>query len=395
MVEVLFNYNGIETIIQCNINDKMKDIINKYIIKTEKNNNNIYYLYNGDKIKEELSFNEQANENDNKRKKMNILVYIKEENINNKENIIKSKDVICPECKENILINIKDYRVNLYECKNNHTKNNISLEEYENTQKIDISKIKCDKCKDKNLGNIFNNEFYICNTCNIKLCPLCKSQHNNNNHNIINYKNKNYICNKHNSNYIKYCKECEENMCILCEKEHKNHNIIYLEYIILEKHEILKQKVDLLNIIDELRNNIEEIKNKFTEVLNTIEIYYKINEDIINNYENKKINYYILKNINEIKENNKKIIKDLNNINNENDEIKTFNYIMNIYDNINYEYKTKKYENGDEYIGEFKNNKRNGKGIIYYNKNDEYKRERYEGEWKNDIFEGERHNILE
>ena len=126
MVEVLFNYNGIETIIQCNINDKMKDIINKYIIKTEKNNKNLYYLYNGDKINEELSFNEQANENDNKRKKMNILVYIKEENINNKENIIKSKDVICPECKENILINIKDYRVNLYECKNNHTKNTLN-----------------------------------------------------------------------------------------------------------------------------------------------------------------------------------------------------------------------------------------------------------------------------
>ena len=41
---------------------------------------------------------------------------------------------------------------------------------------------------------------------------------------------------------------------------------------------------------------------------------------------------------------------------------------MNIYDNINYVYKTKIYENGDKYIGEFKNNKRDGKGIIYYNK---------------------------
>ena len=57
MVEVIFNYNGKETIIQCNINDKMKGIINKYIIKTEKNNKNIYYLYNGDKINEKLAFN--------------------------------------------------------------------------------------------------------------------------------------------------------------------------------------------------------------------------------------------------------------------------------------------------------------------------------------------------
>ena len=47
------------------------------------------------------------------------------------------------------------------------------LEEFENIQKMDISKIKYDKCKDKNISNIFNNEFYIiCNTCNIKLCPL-------------------------------------------------------------------------------------------------------------------------------------------------------------------------------------------------------------------------------
>ena len=91
----------------------MKVKINKYIIKTENNKNNIYYLYNGDKINEELTFNELTNENDNKRKKMNILVYIKEENINNEENIIKSKEVMCPECKENILINIKYYRINL------------------------------------------------------------------------------------------------------------------------------------------------------------------------------------------------------------------------------------------------------------------------------------------
>ena len=76
---------------------------------------------------------------------MNILVYDKEQNDNiNENNTIKSKDVICPECKENILMKIKDYRINLYECKNNHTKNNILFDEYENLQKIDISKIKCD-----------------------------------------------------------------------------------------------------------------------------------------------------------------------------------------------------------------------------------------------------------
>ena len=55
----------------------------------------------------------------------------------------------------------------------------------------------------------------------MKLCPLCKSSHNKN-HNIINYNDKNYICNKHNELFIKYCNECRENMCMLCENEHKN-----------------------------------------------------------------------------------------------------------------------------------------------------------------------------
>ena len=295
MVEVLFTYKGIETIIQCKISDKMKDIINQFITKTQIIANNIYYLYNGDKINEELTYEEQANGIDRQRKKMNILVNDKQNNIiiNNNGNIIKSKDIICPECKENILIKIKDYKINLYECKNNHIKNNILFEEYENLQNIDISKIKCDKCNDKSINDTFNNQFFICNTCNLKLCPLCKSVHNIN-HNIIDYNNRNYICNKHNDSYIKYCKDCKENMCILCEKEHKNHNTIYLGDMIIEKSKLSKERDELKANVDKLKKNIEEIKNMLNKVLNNIEIYYKISNDIINNYENQKRNYYIL-----------------------------------------------------------------------------------------------------
>ena len=43
---------------------------------------------------------------------------------------------------------------------------------------------------------------------------------------------------------------------------------------------------------------------------------------------------------------------------------KQFNYLMNMYDINNYVYRTEIYGNADKYIGEFKNNKRNGKGII-------------------------------
>ena len=108
MAEVIFNHNGIETIIQCNENDKMKDIINKFIIKTENDKSKIYFLYNGNKINEKLSFQEQANEIDNQRKKMNIIMFDNVDNNNNVKKVIKSKDNICPICKENILLNIND-----------------------------------------------------------------------------------------------------------------------------------------------------------------------------------------------------------------------------------------------------------------------------------------------
>ena len=49
---------------------------------------------------------------------------------------------------------------------------------------------------------------------------------------------------------------------------------------------------------------------------------------------------------------------------------------------------TKKYKNGDKYIGEFINGIKNGKGILYYNPNDINKRNRYEGNFKDNKREG-------
>ena len=71
-------------------------------------NSKIYFLYNGNKINEELSFTEQANEIDNQRKKMNIIMYDNDDN-NNVKKVIKSKDNICPNCKENIFFILKYY----------------------------------------------------------------------------------------------------------------------------------------------------------------------------------------------------------------------------------------------------------------------------------------------
>ena len=242
MAEAIFNYEGINTTIQCEINEKMKDIIDRFLIKLGKKENNLYYLYNGTQINYELTFNEQANDIDKNRKKMNIIVTKSED----AQNIIKeiiSKDIICPECKESILIDIKDFKINLYGCKNNHKIDNILLNKYEESQKVDLTKIVCNICNKNNKNNCHNNEFYRCNTCNKNLCSLCFKKHDKKHdkkHIIINYDETNYICGKHKESFIQYCKTCKNNICIVCGKEHKNHDILNLGEILVTKDELVK-----------------------------------------------------------------------------------------------------------------------------------------------------------
>ena len=82
MVEVIFNYDGINTIIQCNSDDKMKDIISRFLIKIWKNenDNNLLYLYDAKIINYELTIFQQAKELDRTRNKMNILVKSNDDN---------------------------------------------------------------------------------------------------------------------------------------------------------------------------------------------------------------------------------------------------------------------------------------------------------------------------
>ena len=60
MAQILFIYEEENIIIQCNnLEDKMKDIINEFKNKIKKGEiNNLYYVYNGDKINEELKLNQ-------------------------------------------------------------------------------------------------------------------------------------------------------------------------------------------------------------------------------------------------------------------------------------------------------------------------------------------------
>ena len=62
MASVCFSYNGEETIILCNIQEKMIDIINRYRLKSQINDNKMQFLYDGNLINLNLTFFEQANQ---------------------------------------------------------------------------------------------------------------------------------------------------------------------------------------------------------------------------------------------------------------------------------------------------------------------------------------------
>ena len=64
-----------------------------------------------------------------------------------KKSIIKSNDIICPNCNENARINVRDYKINIFGYKNNHIKKDILFDEFESLQMIDISKIICEQFK--------------------------------------------------------------------------------------------------------------------------------------------------------------------------------------------------------------------------------------------------------
>ena len=124
--------------------------------------------------------------------------------------------------------------------------NKILISQYENTQKIDQSRIICEICNKNNKASTYNNMFFRCNNCKKNICPLCKDQHDKS-HDIINYNDKNYICEDHSERYYSYCKSCKKNLCTECEKYHNGHAIITYGNLIQEK--------------SELRNNLDKFKN--------------------------------------------------------------------------------------------------------------------------------------
>ena len=150
-----------------------------------------------------------------------------------------------------------------------------------------------------------------------------------------------------------------------------------------QKYFIDKDKI--LNVFGELKRSIEEFKYKaniIEEVLKRttfiLEKYYKINHKILNNYNTNKRNYHELQNVCNLNSNFEIILNNMKNIINSNNFIEKQDIAMDYYYNIN----------GEKYLGETKDGLKEGKGILFFNKEDEYERREYEGTFNNDKKEG-------
>ena len=173
-VKIIFAYNGQNETLKCQKNEYMIDIYKRYAMKIQIDLKDLYFLYNGDMINPEVKLESIIKKDE---KNINMIVNELYNDKDNEGNLKQSKDIICPICNEICLIKLNDYKITFYNCKNEHKFTKIMFNEYFDFQKIDESKIICDKCKgkDKNKKSEVNNKrFYKCCTCNINLCPLCK-----------------------------------------------------------------------------------------------------------------------------------------------------------------------------------------------------------------------------
>ena len=329
-LKIDFNYQGKSVAILCSEKELMKDIINRYSIKSKIEINSIYCLYAGDKIDENLTLEKIIRKEDKNKKKIDILVYSKkEENRDHNKSKVKSTQAICPECGEITLLNLKNYNLSM-NCKKNHKFDKMNFEDFDKKQIIDESKIICENCRNANKSTSFNKVFFICLICKKNLCPLCKTSHEKS-HYFIKYEEKDSICYDHRDNYNLYCKTCNKNLCASCENKHLEHEIISLGRLIPKENNFNKKLNDLKDSINKFKEEIKNIINILNKVQDNMDKYYKISKDIFNSFNIRIKNYEMLSNIKEVISFDDNIMNDIDKIIKEKKIYYKFIYIFNIY----------------------------------------------------------------
>ena len=319
---ISFLYNGEAITTQCKIDENIFKIFSNII---NKDLENMAFLYNGNIIKEDFDLENI------KDYEIKIIIVDFEFEREQKESLKQSKEIICPICNELCEIDINKYKISLKNCINKRCFPNLIINGFDDFQKINEKEILCKKCGNNKL-EAYNNAFFICCNCNINLCPLCKNSHDKK-HIIIDYEDKNKICNKHGERYILYCKDNNENKCDLCDMKSQNNIFLYKIFRNIAKvNNLNKLKIKISNLKNELKKNISN-NNDLNLVIDNFDKFYNISNNLIN-YNMKNKNYYSLVNIQNIFDYNENIIKDIDIIINEKKEEKRIKNIQEIFDKM-------------------------------------------------------------
>lgn len=282
-MEVNFIYKDTIIVIKSQYNNKMGDIIKKYLDRTSYfNSNSIIFLYNGAQVNENLTIEEIANSYDLNRKKMNILVYSDENYIRQsldknsykiKLTIVyrekeKATEIECEsEQKMGDILKIYYYMMgfsntdSFYFLYNGNAINeNLTVKQTlssydKNRRKMEILQFKTDFKDDIKLSNKLSRQI-ICPICgesakiklnNYKISIYeCKYNHNLNDLNIDEFKSSQIIdeskiicgiCKDTNKkktydNTFYYCGICNLGICPLCSVKHNYNNSHYSHNII-------------------------------------------------------------------------------------------------------------------------------------------------------------------
>ena len=242
----------------------------------------------------------------------------------NEENLINSKEIICPKCKEETSIYIDNYKIHFNICKNKCQQNICFFKEFWENQKIE------------NKDDIINQK-NICLECNQK-SQLCNSIEK---HKIVDYnKFQNYICENHYKKYSNFCQNCNKDFCDDCINEHKNSQQ-YSNHTIIIYNDIIKDydlEIEVKNLNEKINKYKEEINKVISSLKETIinfETYFNICSNYFNDHNFEFKNYLLLNNIKEFVDFNKTIKNDIDEIINKGKIADKLNGIIDINYNFN------------------------------------------------------------
>ena len=326
--------------VQSKTNDYFKNIFEKYANKVSIDPKEFCFLYNNNKLDGNLRVEDLGSQESSLQiivKGINEVVDTTDsgDNIISKINphLKKSKDIICPTCREECVIKVDEFKVSLEGCHKDHRLTDMPLIEFNKTQIINEENIICDVCK-MNKANLPETRFYRCFTCNISFCGVCKSKHNKE-HNIKDFGSEKYFCKAHAEKNIFYCESCNEDICDLCAYDHyeKDHKILYLKEV-FEDINIEDNFKDFILKLEKCKKEMETILYKIKTVYNNLDIYYKIVNNLMITYNERHKNYMTVRSINNLNKFNKSIIGDIEKIANESKIESKISAVFGIYDRL-------------------------------------------------------------